>query len=57
MRRGAYRVLVAKPEGRKPLGRARRRRDDNNKTDIQEVGRGTRIGMTWFRTRRGGGLF
>jgi hypothetical protein len=38
--RGAYRVLVGIPEGKKPLGRPTRRRDDNTKTDIQEVGWG-----------------
>jgi len=39
-RRGVYRVLVGKPEGKKPLGRPRRRREDNIKTDLQEVGCG-----------------
>jgi hypothetical protein len=33
-RRGAYRVLVGKPEGRKPLGRPRHRREDNIKIDL-----------------------
>jgi hypothetical protein len=33
-RRGKYRVLVGKPEGKRPLGRPRRRRDDNIKIDI-----------------------
>jgi hypothetical protein len=37
-RRGAYRALVGKPEGRRPLGRARRRREDNIKMDLREVG-------------------
>jgi hypothetical protein len=36
-RRGAYRVLVGKPEGRRPLGRPRRRWEDNIKTDLREV--------------------
>jgi hypothetical protein len=36
-RRGAYRVLVGKPEGNRPLGRPRRRWEDNIKTNIQEV--------------------
>jgi hypothetical protein len=36
--RGAYRVLVGKPEGRRPLGRRRRRWEDNIKIDRQEVG-------------------
>jgi hypothetical protein len=39
-RRGAYRVLVEKPEGRRPLGRPRRRWDDNIKKDLREVGCG-----------------
>ena len=35
-----HRVLVGKPEGRKPLGRPRHRWEDNIKTDLQEVGGG-----------------
>jgi hypothetical protein len=35
-RRGAYRVLVGKPEGRRPLGRPRRRWEDNIKMDLRE---------------------
>ena len=35
-----HRVLVGKPEGKRPLGRPRRRREDNNKMDLQEVGGG-----------------
>ena len=35
-----HRVLVGKPEGRRPLGRPRRRWEDNFKTDLQEVGGG-----------------
>ena len=38
--RGVYRVLVGKPEGRRPLGRPRRRRVDNIRVDLQEVGCG-----------------
>jgi len=38
--RGVYRVLVGKPEGKRPLGRPRRRWKDNIKTDLQEVGGG-----------------
>jgi hypothetical protein len=34
----AYRILVEVPEGRSPLGRARRRWEDNIKMDLQEVG-------------------
>ena len=38
--RGVYRVLVGKPEGKRPLGRPRRRWEDNIKMDLQEVGKG-----------------
>jgi hypothetical protein len=44
-RRGAYRALVGKPEGRRPLGRPRRRWEDNNKIDLREIGWG---GMDWI---------
>ena len=37
---GVHRVLVGKPEGKRPLGRPRRRWKDNIKTDLQEVGGG-----------------
>ena len=36
-RRGVYRVLVGKPEGKRPLGRPRRRWEDNFKMDLQNV--------------------
>jgi hypothetical protein len=38
--RGVHRVLVGKPEGRRPLGRPIRRREDSIKMDLQEVGGG-----------------
>jgi hypothetical protein len=38
--RGAYRVLVAKLEGKRQLGRTRRRWEDNIKMDLQEMGWG-----------------
>jgi hypothetical protein len=44
-RRGVYRVLVGKPEGKRPLGRPRRRWEDNIKMDLQEVGCG---GVDWI---------
>jgi hypothetical protein len=44
-RRGIYRVLVGKPEGKRPLGRPMRRREDNIMTDLQEVGCG---GTDWI---------
>ena len=39
-RRGIYRVLVGKPEGKRPLGRCRHRWEDNIKMYLQEVGCG-----------------
>ena len=44
-RRGVYRVLVGNPEGKRSLGRHRRRWKDNIKMDIQEVGCGS---MDWI---------
>jgi len=44
-RRGVYRVLVGKPEGKRPLGRSRHRWEDNVKMDLQEVGCG---GTDWI---------
>jgi hypothetical protein len=43
-KRGAYRIMVGRPEGRRPLGRHRRRWEDNIKIDLQEVG----WGMDWI---------
>jgi hypothetical protein len=45
-RRGVYRVLVWKPEGKRPLGRPRRRWEDNIKMDLHEVGY---VGMDWIK--------
>ena len=39
-RRGMHKVLVGKPDGKRPLGRTRRRWEDNIKMDLEEVGRG-----------------
>jgi hypothetical protein len=44
-RRGAYRALVGKPEGRRPRGRPRHRWEDNIKMDLREVGW---MGMDWI---------
>jgi hypothetical protein len=43
--RGAYRILLGRPEGRRPLGRPRRRWEDNIKMNLQEVGWN---GMDWI---------
>jgi hypothetical protein len=40
MVRGAYNILVGRPEGRRPLGRHRRRSEDNIKMDLREIGFG-----------------
>jgi len=50
-----YRVLVGKPEGKRPVGRPRRRWEDNNKMDLQEVGCGVWTGWSWLRIGTGGG--
>ena len=38
--RGVHKVLVGKPEGKRPVGRTRRRWENNIKMDLEEVGRG-----------------
>ena len=50
--RGAYRVLVGKPEGKGPLRRSKHTWKDNIKMDLQEVGGG--IGLIWLRIGTGG---
>jgi hypothetical protein len=52
--RGVYRVLVEKPESKRPLGRTRRRWEDNIKMDFQEVGGGC-WEWSWLRIGTGGG--
>jgi hypothetical protein len=44
-KRGAYRSLVGKPEGKRPIGKPRCRREGNIKMDLQQVGSG---GMDWI---------
>jgi hypothetical protein len=44
-KRNAYRILVGKPEGKRPLGRRRHRWVDSIKIDIREIGWG---GMDWI---------
>ena len=52
-KRGAYRVLVGKLEGKRPLGRSRRSWVDNIRMDLQEIGYGSvdRIGLAQDRDR------
>ena len=53
--RGVHKVLVGKPEGKGPLGRPRRRWEDNIKMDLQEVGRDLGTGWSWIMIGTGGG--
>ena len=53
--RGVYRVLVGKPEGKRPLGRPRRRWNDNIKMDFRKSDVGVWAGSSWLRIGTGGG--
>jgi endonuclease/exonuclease/phosphatase family metal-dependent hydrolase len=55
-KRDVYRVLVGKPEGRRPLERPRRRWEDNIKVDLRQVDVGEWTGSSWLRIGTGGGL-
>jgi hypothetical protein len=54
-RRGVYSILVGKPEARRPLGRLRRRWEDNIKMDLQEVEVGLWTVSSWLRIGTGCG--
>jgi hypothetical protein len=49
-KKNAYRILVGKPEGKRPLGRRRRRWEDNIRMDLREIGWG---GMDWIDLAQG----
>jgi hypothetical protein len=55
-KRNAYRILVGKPEGKRPLGRPRRSCMDNIKIDLREIGWDNMDGLIWLRIGTGGGL-
>jgi hypothetical protein len=55
-RRGVYRVLVGKPEEKKPIGRSRHRWEDNIKMYFRVVGCEAWTGLIWLRIESGGGL-
>ena len=55
-RRGAYRILVGKTEGRRPLGRPRRRWEEDIKMNLREVEWGMWTGSILFRIGAGGEL-
>jgi hypothetical protein len=55
--RQVYKVLVGKPEGKRPLGRPRRRWEDGIRMDLMEIGwGGAWIGFDWLRMGTGGEL-
>jgi hypothetical protein len=56
-RRGAYRFLVGKPEGKRPLRRPRLRWEDNMRMDLKEIGRERMwTGLIWIRIGTSSGL-
>jgi hypothetical protein len=54
--RKVYKVLVGKPEGKRPLGRPRRRWEDETRMVLRKIGWGVWIVFDWLRTGTGGGL-
>ena len=54
-RRGVYRVLVGKPQGKRPLRRPRRRWEVNIKMNFRKWDVGVRTGSSWLRIGTGGG--
>jgi hypothetical protein len=53
--RKVCKVLVGKTEGKRPLGRQRRRCENGIRMDLREIGLGVWIGFDWLRTGTGGG--
>jgi len=57
-RRGAYRFLMGRPDGKRPLGKPRPRGEDNIKMDLQDVGwREALTGLFWIRMGKGVGAY
>jgi hypothetical protein len=54
--RKLYKVLVGKPEGKRPLGRPRRGWEDGIRLDLRETGLGVWTGFDWLRIGAGGGM-
>jgi hypothetical protein len=54
--RSAYKVLVGKRVGKRPLGKPRRRFKDNIKTHLKNIDARVQIGFIWLRTGTNGGL-
>jgi hypothetical protein len=55
--RNLYRVLVGKPEGKRPLERPNSRWEDEIRMDLREIGWGVCSRFTWLRIGTGGGLW
>jgi hypothetical protein len=55
-KRNVYRLLVGRPEGKRPLGRPRRRWMDNIKMDLLEIGLNLWTGLVWPRIGTDGEL-
>jgi hypothetical protein len=55
-KRNAYRILVGKPEGKRPIGGSRRRWVDNIKMNLRKIGWGVWTGLIWLRIGTNGGL-
>jgi hypothetical protein len=53
--RKVYRVLVGKPEGKRPIGRPRRIWEDENRMDLTEMSGRMLSGSSWLRMEVGGG--
>ena len=56
-RRNVYRVLVGKPEGKRPLGSPRRRWKGNIKANFQDLSISTWTRLSWFSIGKAGGFF
>jgi hypothetical protein len=54
--RKVYKVLVGKPDGKRPLGRPRRSWEDGIRMELREIDLEVWIGFDWLRTGTGGGL-
>jgi hypothetical protein len=54
--RKLYKVLVGKPEGKRPLRRPSHRWEDGIRRDLREIGLGVWIGFDWLMIETGGGL-
>jgi len=54
--RNSYNILVGKPEGKRPLGRTKRRWEDSIRIDVREIGWNMWTGFIWPRIGTSGGL-